>query len=136
MERFNEVRFMGNIGTLQVGDRHTYMAIAINESYKAKDQTEWTDKTTWVDVVAFGPVRDKITKQDISKGDGVLIMGKLDSSEYEGKRRTQIVASKVQLVQKPARKQQEVSAPTNTVDVSTEATPEVAATTSDEDLPF
>lgn len=100
MERMNEVRFIGRIGTLNTGDRHTYLALAINESYKPKGETEWVDKTVWCDVVAFGPNRERISKQGIAKGDAVLIIGKLDSSEYEGKRKTSIVMNKIQLIEK------------------------------------
>lgn len=107
MERMNEVRFIGRVGTLKAGEKHTYLALAINESYKPKDKTEWVDKTVWCDVVAFGPNRDRITKQGIEVGDAVLVLGKLDSSEYEGKRKTQIVLNKVQLIEKAKPKGQD-----------------------------
>ena len=100
MERMNEVRFMGNVGMVNAGEKHTYIAVACNESYKVKGADEWTDKTVWVDVVLFGPNRERVTKQGIAKGDGVLVMGKLESTEFEGKRKLQIIANKVQLVQK------------------------------------
>ena len=100
MERMNEVRFIGRVGTLNAGDKHTYLALAINESYKPKDKTEWVEKPVWCDVVAFGPNRERISKQGIGIGDAVLVIGKLDSSEYEGKRKTSIVMNKIQLIEK------------------------------------
>ena len=49
MERLNEVRFMGNVGMIKASDSHTYLAIAINESYKSKGADDWTDKTERTD---------------------------------------------------------------------------------------
>lgn len=149
MERMNEVRFIGNVGTLNAGEKHTYLAIAINESYKPKDKEEWVQKTAWIDVVAFHPTRDKITKQGIEVGDVVLIMGKLDSSEFEGKRKTSIIANKIQLIQKSKKNLEAAAAGdsgdtvvTNTPPNTTSAGPEpiaVAAQSTgsgNDDLPF
>jgi len=146
MERMNEVRVIGNVGMVNASEKHTYIAVALNESYKAKGADEWTDKTVWVDVVIFGPNREKVTKQGIAKGDGILVIGKLDSSEYEGKRKTQIVANKVQLIQKRTPSNGEgtgdtigTNASINKEDVPTEqpaAAPVAENATSDDDLPF
>ena len=100
MERLNDVKIIGNVGSLDLGEKHTHLSIAINESYKPKDSEEWVDKTAWINVVMFGMSKDKVEKQGIQKGDTILIMGKLDSSEYEGKQRTQIIANKIQLIKK------------------------------------
>lgn len=129
MERMNEVRFIGRIGTLNAGDRHTYLALAINESYKPKDKTEWVDKTVWCDVVAFGPNRERISKQGIAIGDAVLVIGKLDSSEYEGKRKTSIVLNKIQLIEKAKPKGE---ANTNIDNVTTSSTKTEVQTTSED----
>lgn len=135
MERMNELRIIGNVGMVNTSDKHTYLAIAVNESYKVKGSDEWTDKTVWVDVVMFGPNRDKITKQGISKGDSVLVMGKLDSSEYEGKRKLQVIANKVQLIQKRANTGDDTGTPSSPKIPITP--PETKTTTDDnEDLPF
>jgi len=146
MERMNEVRIIGNVGMVNSSDKHTYIAVAVNESYKVKGADEWTDKTVWMDVVLFGPNREKVTKQGIAKGDGILVMGKLDSSEFEGKRKVQIIANKVQLVQKRTIKENtgEDSAPPAEAPPETPAAPAeppldapAKTTTSDgDDLPF
>lgn len=100
MERMNEVRIIGNVGQFKPGEKNIYMAIALNESYKPQNSDDWVEQTVWVDVVAFGPTMNKISKQNIATGDAVLVMGKLSQREYEGKRNTQIIAQKVQLIKK------------------------------------
>lgn len=100
MERMNEARFIGNVGQFKKGDDSLYLAIAINESYKPKDATEWVENTVWVDVVVFGPAIAKVTTAGIEKGDAVLVIGKLSQRTFEGKRYTQVIAQKVQLIQK------------------------------------
>jgi single-stranded DNA-binding protein len=127
MERMNEVRCIGAVGMIKPSDKHVYLAVALNESYKQKEATEWTNKTVWLDVVAFGPVRERIMKADIQVGDTILLLGKLDQTEFEGKKQIKIQAQKVQLIKKSDKKQFESS------DLE-EPTP--ATNSNDDDLPF
>lgn len=100
MERLNEVRFIGNVGMVKKGDKYVFFSVAINESYKVKDEEEWTEKTVWVNITAFGNTMNKFEKQNIEKGDGILVVGKLDSSTYEEKTQLKVIASKIQVIQK------------------------------------
>lgn len=134
MERMNEVRIIGNVGSIKERETSTYMAIALNESYKKKDSEDWVENTVWVDVVAFKPVIGKITKAGIKVGDAVLIVGKLNSRIYEEKRTTQIIAQKVQLIQKSTKKNGDTppasEASPNTDTSGSDSGPQ------DDDLPF
>ncbi len=150
MERLNDVKIIGNVGSLDLGEKHTHLSVAINESYKPKDSEEWVDKTAWINVVMFGMSKDKVEKQGIQKGDTILIMGKLDSSEYEGKQRTQIIANKIQLIKKSTNNTQASAAAQVSSDTQTNGNSEPAPPTSeappseappstdkkDDDLPF
>ena len=100
MERMNEVRMIGNVGKLDAKEKSTYISLALNESYKKKDDTEWTQNTVWVDVIMFSPHREKVAKNGIKVGDSVLVMGKLSTREYEGKRYLQVLGQKVQVVER------------------------------------
>lgn len=134
MERMNEVRIIGNIGQIKERDTSTYMSVAINESYKKKDSEEWVENTIWIDVVAFNPVIGKIKKAGIKKGDGVLIIGKLNSRVYEEKRTTQIIAQKVQLICKPAKNGD--TPPAEQATPTAEKTIDSNSNPQDDDLPF
>ena len=150
MERLNDVKIIGNVGSLDLGEKHTHLSIAINESYKLKDSEDWVDKTAWINVVMFGMSKDKVEKQGIQKGDTILIMGKLDSSEYEGKQRTQIIANKIQLIKKSTNNTQASAAAQVNSDTQTNGNSDPAPPTNeappseappstdkkDDDLPF
>ena len=142
MERLNEARFIGNVGQFKKTEKSVYRALAINESYKPKDATEWVYNTVWVDVIAFGPTIEKIEKAGIEKGDGVLVIGKFSQREYEGKRYTQVVAQKVQLIQKSKKNSGAGAPPVGDSEMPTDSAPPPeapaasAAPKTDDDLPF
>ena len=128
MERLNEVRVIGNVGKIIEKDKSTYISVALNESYKPKDSDEWVANTVWVDVISFGPVCDKIGKANIKVGDAILVIGKLGSRTYEEKRYTQIVAQKIQVVERK---------PETTENVPDESPlDENPKTNNEDDLPF
>jgi single-strand DNA-binding protein len=60
------------------------ITVAVNEYYKTKDSDEFTEKTMWFNVVAWGGNAEKIEKKCI-KGTEVVISGKLENRTYEGK---------------------------------------------------
>lgn len=136
MERLNEVRVIGNVGTIKERDTSTYLAIALNESYKKKDSDEWTENTVWIDVVAFNPVIAKIHKAGIGVGDAVLIVGKLNTRMYEEKRTTQIIAQKVQLIQKAKKSNGNTPPAEQTSPVDADAGGQTSNGPQDDDLPF
>lgn len=136
MERMNEVRIQGNVGKITKNEKSTYIAIALNESYKKKDSTDWVDNTVWVDTICFGPLCEKIEKQGIQVGDTIWVAGKLNQREYEGKRYLQVMAQKVQLVQKSKKRSDDSpDMPNNNAEAGNSAPPETR-TGSDDKLPF
>jgi len=97
----NKVFLIGNLGKdpeiryTQSGTPVTTFNLAINESYK--DQSgEWQQRTTWLNIVAWG---EGPTKKGLQKGDKVFIEGKIQIQQYEQngqkKRSTKIVAYKI-----------------------------------------
>ncbi len=124
MERLNEVRCIGTVGQIKSSDKHVYLAIALNESYKRDGDADWVKKTVWLDVAAFGLTREKILKSGIGVGDTVLLLAKLDQKEYEGKKSIQMLAQKVILLQKSDK------------NISDVESPETTKPSVDDDLPF
>lgn len=132
MERLNEVRFIGNVGKITSGEKSTYVAVACDESYPDKEnQGQWIKNTVWVDTIFFGPACDKIKKANVQIGDAVLILGKLRQNEYEGKKYLQVIGQKLQVIQRPDKKDKFPELPT------TENTDDHEETEKkDDDLPF
>jgi len=109
MERLNEVRIIGNVGKITTNEKSTYIAVACNESYTKKEAPdEWIENTVWVDVIFFGPVCARIEKAGIKTGDTVLVVGKLNQREYEGKKYLNVIGQKAQLIQRPQRQKTEL----------------------------
>lgn len=64
------------------------VSIATNEGYKDSNG-EWQDATEWHDVIAWNNLAEKLDST-ISKGDEVMVRGKLTTREWtdkEGKKR-------------------------------------------------
>lgn len=93
---FNQVILMGNLTRDQElrqtpnGQSVCSFSLALNRSYKGSDG-EWTEATDYVDVVAWGPLGERVA-QYVTKGRPVLVNGRLQSSswEQEGKKRTKV----------------------------------------------
>jgi len=138
MERLNATQFIGNVGQIKIGEKSVYLAVAINESYKPKNETEWVENTVWLDCVGFGTVIEKIKKSGIAKGDAVLILGKLGTREYEGKRYTQVIIQKAQLISKPKNSSQSSAGnePPSNEDASDKESKAPSNGDDDQDLPF
>ena len=72
-------------------------SLALNRSYKNKEG-EWTEATDFVDVVAWGPLGERVA-QYVTKGRPVLVSGRLQSRQWEqdGQKRNklEVVASDV-----------------------------------------
>jgi single-strand DNA-binding protein len=106
-----EVKYLGN------GDNTTPVAsfsIGTSESYKPKDSDEWVENTEWHNIVAWRYLAEK-TEKSLEKGNLVAIEGKLThrSWEKDGKThyRTEIVASKIDLMQKRTKGANQEEAP-------------------------
>jgi single-strand DNA-binding protein len=59
-------------------------SVATNRRYKKKDETEWTEQTTWFNVVAWADLGEHCA-ESLAKGNRVMISGRLETREYEGK---------------------------------------------------
>ena len=85
----NKVQLIGRLGadvevkTLESGTQLAKLNIATNESYKNKEG-EWTDNTTWHNVVAWGKTAE-LAAQLLKKGSEVALEGKLSNRSYEDK---------------------------------------------------
>ncbi len=55
--------------------------IAVNRRYKDSASGEWKDDTTYVGIVAWGPMGER-AKERLKKGSPVHVEGRLTSSEY------------------------------------------------------
>lgn len=125
MRGINLVVLGGNVGNApEVKNTQAGMAIAsfsLAMSEKWKKDGEEESRVEWVRVVCFSNLAE-ICGKYLGKGDGVLVVGRLRSREYEKdgekKKVTEIIADKVHFLTK--KKEREESGP---------ASP-------DEDVPF
>lgn len=65
-------------------------SLALNRSYKGADGN-WTEVTDFVDVVAWGPLGERVA-QYLTKGRPALVAGRLQSSSWEkdGQKRSKV----------------------------------------------
>ncbi len=120
MEGLNEVRLFGTLGAdpvlknAQGGTSVLRLRLATGERFKDKNG-EWTEKTEWHNVVAFGARAEGLNKI-LAKGSTILVAGSLHTSSYEdrdGMKRysTDVIAHKVMLGSKPNRDRLEQAQP-------------------------
>jgi single-strand DNA-binding protein len=92
----NQVILMGNLTRdpelrqTPSGQSVCSFSLALNRSYK--DQSgEWQEATDYIDVVAWGPLGERIS-QYLSKGRRCLVQGRLQSRswEQEGQKRSKV----------------------------------------------
>lgn len=106
MPSFNQVTLLGNatraieLKYIQSGTAVAELGLAINEKYKDQ-KGEWVESTVFVDVTLWGRTAE-IANQYVSKGDPVLISGKLklDQWEQDGQKRSKlkVVGERLQLL--------------------------------------
>jgi len=93
---FNQVTLMGNLTrdpelrSTPNGQSVCSFSLALNRSYKGADGN-WTEVTDFVDVVAWGPLGERVA-QYLTKGRPALVSGRLQSSSWEkdGQKRTKV----------------------------------------------
>lgn len=100
---FNQVTLMGNLTrdpelrSTPGGQSVCSFSLALNRSFKGSDGN-WQEATDYVDIVAWGPLGERVT-QYLTKGRPALVSGRLQSSSWEkdGVKRTkvEVVASDV-----------------------------------------
>lgn len=93
----NIVIFSGRAGKdpeLMKGQGHgAKFSVASSERYK--QGAEWKERTTWMNVQAWGKLADFVMKH-VRKGEKVVVEGKIAVSEYNEKTYTVIVAKSVE----------------------------------------
>lgn len=93
---FNQVTLMGNLTRdpelrqIPSGQSVCSFSMALNRSYKGSDG-EWQEATDFVDVVAWGPLGERVA-QYVTKGRQVLVSGRLQSRSWEqdGQKRSKL----------------------------------------------
>ena len=85
---FCQVTLIGHVGRDAVqkeynGKTVTSFSLAVSRNRKGADG-EWTSKTTWYEVSAFGPIGDSLVTE-ATKGENMLIIGRLEAREYTKK---------------------------------------------------
>ena len=100
---FNQVILMGNLTrdpelrNTPNGQSVCSFSLALNRSYKDASG-EWKEVTDYVDVVAWGPLGERVS-QYVTKGRPVLVSGRLQSRSWEqdGQKRSkvEVIASDV-----------------------------------------
>lgn len=93
---FNQVTLMGNLTrdpelrSTPNGQSVCSFSLALNRSYKGADGN-WQEATDYVDVVAWGPLGERVA-QYLTKGRPALVSGRLQSSSWEkdGQKRTKV----------------------------------------------
>ncbi|CAN5436873.1 hypothetical protein BH10PAT3_BH10PAT3_2050 [soil metagenome] len=93
---FNQVTLMGNLTrdpelrSTPNGQSVCSFSLALNRSYKGADGN-WQEATDFVDVVAWGPLGERVA-QYLTKGRPALVSGRLQSSSWEkdGQKRSKV----------------------------------------------
>lgn len=92
----NQVNLMGNLTrdpelrTIPSGQSVVSFSLALNRAYR--DQSgEWQEATDFVDVVAWGPLGERVA-QYVTKGRRVFVQGRLQSRSWEqdGQKRSKL----------------------------------------------
>ncbi|PJE65741.1 single-stranded DNA-binding protein [Candidatus Saccharibacteria bacterium CG10_big_fil_rev_8_21_14_0_10_47_8] len=108
---FNQVTLMGNLTrdpelrSTPNGQSVCSFSLALNRSYKNASSGEWVEATDYVDIVAWGPLGERVA-QYLSKGRPALVSGRLQSRswEQEGQKRSkvEVVANDVTFLGSPS----------------------------------
>lgn len=85
----NKVTILGNVGkdpdVRSTPSGTTVANISVATSERSKDkQGNWTDKTEWHNLVAFGKTAD-IVQQYVSKGSKIYVEGALQTQSWDDK---------------------------------------------------
>lgn len=98
----SEVKVIGNItrdpelNFTAGGHSVTKFGVAVNRKWQNKQTQEWEEKVSFFDCVAWGKIGENIA-ESFSKGDRVIITGRLDQQTWEDKE-TAAKRSKVEIV--------------------------------------
>lgn len=93
----NKVILKGRLGNNPENkNKVVKFSLATSEKWTDKDGQK-QEKTQWHNIVAFGKLGEILEKY-LSKGDEVLIIGKVEYSENDGKYYTNIIANEFDFV--------------------------------------
>ena len=83
----NSFELIGRISSVNKNENYVNFSVAVDESYKAKDAEEWTEKTDFHNCVAFDRTMNSFDSY-VQKGDLVKVVGKITwkEKEIEGKK--------------------------------------------------
>lgn len=93
----NQVILMGNLTrdpelrNTPSGQSVCSFSLALNRAYKDQSSGDWKEATDFIDVVAWGPLGERVA-QYLSKGRRCLVQGRLQSRswEQEGQKRSKV----------------------------------------------
>jgi single-strand DNA-binding protein len=93
---FNQVILMGNltrdpeVRQIPSGQSVCSFSLALNRSFKGAEG-EWQEATDYIDVVAWGPLGERIA-QYLTKGSRCLVQGRIQSRSWEqdGQKRSKV----------------------------------------------
>jgi single-strand DNA-binding protein len=84
----NQVILMGNLTRdpelrqISTGNNVCSFSLALNRSFKPAGSDEWQDATDYIDIVAWGPLGERVA-QYLKKGSRCLVNGRLQSRSWE-----------------------------------------------------
>src|SRR6266571_377420 len=93
----NQVILLGNLTRdpelrqTPSGQSVVSFSLALNRAYKDQKTGDWQEATDYIDVVAWGPLAERVA-QYLSKGRRALVQGRLQSRswEQEGQKRSKV----------------------------------------------
>ena len=126
----NEVTLVGYIGqTKKVSEKFFTAGLATSEGTKNKDTGEWDSKTTWHNLTLFTEYGARFYG-NVHKGDLIYVKGKIQYTEKDEKRYTNIIVSYYRKLKKG--EEQEVGGATEEPAAKPFDKPEVADETLDD----
>ena len=84
----NEVTLVGNITKepelrfTASGQAVTNFSLAVNRRWKAKDSNEWSESTSYFEVVCWGTLAENVA-ESVTKGSRVIVNGRLQQETWE-----------------------------------------------------
>jgi single-strand DNA-binding protein len=93
----NQVILLGNltrdpeVRQTPSGQSVVSFSLALNRAYKDQKTNDWVEATDYIDVVAWGPLAERVG-QYLSKGRRALVQGRLQSRSWEqdGQKRSKV----------------------------------------------